>query len=537
MLALSTQRSSAAALLVAACAAWLTLAPDANARADDAVVVAPVATDVPVERRVSAHLNFLASDELGGRETGTLEGEIAAHYVASVFRSIGLEPAGADGGYLAPYELETSQLDIERTALTFHVGSDDVGGLEDVRLATGLALFDDFVVRGYTGDGFSIDAPVTFAGHGVVDEATGVDEYDGLDVEGHFVLVFSGAPGNRADLRSAGQWRNKRAAAKARGAAGLAIVVDGEDDASQRLFGYLGSSARRKSMGLKGPEPEPGFPLVYITTKGAETLATLADRKLSTMRVKPIGEPWPNCSIVLTAPVDAQTIVAHNVAGLIRGTDPALADEVIVMSAHMDHIGRNDDGTVNNGADDNASGTTTLLTAAEILAAAPPKRSVLMLAVSGEEKGLLGSRAWVANPTLPLERVVANINTDMVGRNDPNLIGATPSPEHEGFNTLVTKAAELAPASGLELRWAVGKDRYQRKVDVYYHRSDHANFADAGIPVIFFFAGEHADYHRASDTIEKIDLAKIGKMARFVSHLAFEVGNDPERPELIESDS
>lgn len=526
-------RRRGAARLAACAAALLTVG---LAHAGETVV------DVPVDRRVSAHLNFLASDALGGRETGTLEGRIAAHYVASVFGSIGLEPAGADGGYLAPYELTSMHLDLDGTALGFETRAQMDGveelGLEDVAVTSSLTHLDDFVVRGYGVDGFAVEAPLTFAGHGVVHDESGVDEYAGLDVTGRFVLVLGGVPGDRADLRSAGQWRAKRDAARERGALGLAIVVDGADDSAKRLFDYLGSSARRTSMTLKTVESsdEP-FPLVYITSTAVQTLAVMAGRDLATMRAKPIGEHWDGSKITLAAPVVAETIVANNVAGIVRGTDPELADEFIVCSAHLDHIGRNDDGSVNNGADDNASGTTTLLTVAELLAHAPPKRSVLCLAVSGEEKGLLGSRAWVADPTVPLESIIANINTDMVGRNTPGLIGATPSPEHEGYNTMVVKAVELAPQSGLEVRWAVGRERYQRRVDVYYHRSDHANFADAGIPVVFFFAGEHEDYHRASDTIEKIDLGKVARMARFVTRLATEVADDPEPPELIESDS
>jgi Zn-dependent M28 family amino/carboxypeptidase len=242
------------------------------------------------------------------------------------------------------------------------------------------------------------------------------------------------------------------------------------------------------------------------------------------------GKPLGGLRLKLHAPVKTERTHAYNIAGVVRGSDPALRDEYLIVSAHNDHLGILSDGRVNNGADDNGTGTTTLLTAAEVLAAGPaPRRSVLFLSVSGEEKGLLGSSWWCEHPTVPIDRCVADINIDMVGRNDPAAVGATPSPDHPDYNTLVARAVELGPQAGLDITWtapAAGDDL----VDNYYHRSDHYNFAEKGIPVVFFFSGLHEDYHRPTDTLDKINQDKLARMVRLVTLLARDTANAANRP-------
>ena len=247
----------------------------------------------------------------------------------------------------------------------------------------------------------------------------------------------------------------------------------------------------------------------------------------------PRGRLLAGASLHLVAPVLSDQTHGYNVLGRLQGSDPQVAQEVVLVTAHMDHIGITRDGRVNNGADDNASGTTTLLVTADELASRPaPRRSIVFLAVSGEEKGLLGSEWWANNPTLPLADAVADINVDMIGRNDPDAVGATPSPEHPEYNTLVERAVQLAPQSGLTITWtapAAGDD----KVDNYYFRSDHYNFAEKGIPVVFFFSGLHEDYHKPTDDLEKIDRAKIAKMIDLVGRLATDVANADGRPHKL----
>ena len=202
-------------------------------------------------------------------------------------------------------------------------------------------------------------------------------------------------------------------------------------------------------------------------------------------------------------------VIVENVCGLWPGSDPVLSQEVLIVSAHYDHVGTHDD-VIYNGADDNGSGTCGLLAIAEALAAhGPLKRSVLLLWVSGEEKGLLGSAAWTKDPTLPegLEPV-ADLNIDMIGRNAPDYLLITPSRDHTAYNGLTRMAEEHAPLEGFS---ELGS------CDDYWYRSDHINFdQQLEIPVAFLFSDIHEDYHQPTDTVEKIDYDKIRRVSRLV---------------------
>jgi Zn-dependent M28 family amino/carboxypeptidase len=245
------------------------------------------------------------------------------------------------------------------------------------------------------------------------------------------------------------------------------------------------------------------FPTVYVTAQAAAGLVP-ADAK-----------PGARLDVVVT---DARRrvggeegrIPVENVAGFWPGSDPELADEVIILSAHYDHVGTSSSGEIYNGADDNGSGTCGLLAVAEALREyGPMRRSVLLLWVSGEEKGLWGSYAWTTDPWLPEGcRPVCDINIDMIGRNDPDQILLTPTEEHEAFNGLARLVMKLAPEEGFTQLGSA---------DQYWRRSDHMNFNDhLGVPVAFLFTDVHEDYHRPSDTPDKVDYDKMRRVVRLV---------------------
>jgi hypothetical protein len=543
------------------------VAPVAPAPAPVAPPAAPVAPAPPapapdpvVERLVEAHLQFLASDDLGGRETGTMQGLITGQYVASAMREAGLEPAGENGGFLQSYPLETNRLQKDASHLTLTAA----GGASELKLG------EDWALRGYTSAGFDLDAEVVFAGHGLVSEAAGLDEYAGLDVGGRFVVVLEGPGGREREdpLRTAANWRAKREAAQAHGALGLITIYDDASAGARNTFAGMVDAIDHPSMSMpSAPDEAPrAWPQVGLKSSAGEKLFAAAGLDLAAERAAhavpapepkaPEGDapaanapepkaaqPWlpphgralAGVRLRLVAPVTSEATHSYNVLGRIPGSDPALAREYVLVTAHMDHIGILADGRVNNGADDNASGTTTLLVTAEELAKRPPpRRSIVFLSVSGEEKGLWGSEWWANHPTLPLADAVGDINVDMVGRNDPDAVGATPSPTHEAYNSLVERAVELAPQSGLRITWnAPEKSDPPDRVDNYWSRSDHINFAEKGIPVVFFFSGLHEDYHRPTDDLEKIDRAKIGKMVDFVGRLATDVADADGRPHKL----
>lgn len=220
----------------------------------------------------------------------------------------------------------------------------------------------------------------------------------------------------------------------------------------------------------------------------------------------------------------------RNVLGYFPGTDPKKKKEVIFFSAHYDHVGVDDKGEIFNGSDDNASGTSSLLEIAQAFGQSPrPARSVAFLWVSGEEKGLLGSEWFANHQTLPAEsRIVADINLDMVSRNDPKKIGITPSPRHRQYNSLIPAAQSSCKAEGMEAVF---------DADQYYQRTDSYNFSSKGIPVIFFFAGIHADYHRPTDDFDKADVEKAARVAHSAYRLGWQIAQSPDPPQKIDSES
>jgi hypothetical protein len=221
----------------------------------------------------------------------------------------------------------------------------------------------------------------------------------------------------------------------------------------------------------------------------------------------------------------------ENVVGLLPGTDPALKEEAIVYSAHMDHVGLAADGQVFNGADDDGSGTVALMELAEAFAALPeeerPARGVIFLSVSGEELGLWGSAHFAENPTWPREGIVANINIDMIGRSTervpPTAVAATPTHRHRAYSTLVREAAFLGQAFDLGIE----------NGDRFYTRSDHYNFAKKGIPVVFFCDDEHADYHLPTDDADKIEYGKMERIVRLAFLLGYRTAQAPDRPAVL----
>ena len=217
---------------------------------------------------------------------------------------------------------------------------------------------------------------------------------------------------------------------------------------------------------------------------------------------------------------------APNSVGILPGSDPALRDEYIVISAHMDHVGvnaANVKDSIWNGADDDASGTAGVLALAEAFSQAPPRRSVIFLTVSGEEHGLWGSSWFASHPPVPIERIVADFNLDMIGRNWKDSIVVV-GLEHSDLGETLAKVNGAHPELGITAM----RDPWPQ--ENFFGRSDHYNFAKRGVPALFFFNGVHADYHQPSDSPEKIDAEKEARVVRLIYHVVAAVGNAAARP-------
>ena len=238
---------------------------------------------------------------------------------------------------------------------------------------------------------------------------------------------------------------------------------------------------------------------------------------------------YPIESLRLSGGQDLESWSAPNVVGILEGSDPSLKEEYVVLSAHMDHIGvgtPNAEGdSINNGADDDASGTTALIQIAEAFASlgTKPKRSMIFLLVSGEEKGLWGSAHFVENPPVPTERMVANLNVDMIGRNWPDTIVAI-GMEYSDLGETLMLVNDAHPEIGMTAIDDIWPG------ERFFFRSDHYMFARKGVPALFFFNGTHEDYHGRDDEVDRIDAEKAVRISQLIFYLGYELANRPGRP-------
>jgi hypothetical protein len=441
---------------------------------------------------ICADVRFLASDELEGRDTPSQGLRLAARYLRARLERLGFQPAG-DAGYFDLYELLESGLDAEASGVALLAGEGE----------TALVLGRDYVTYGTSAR--ELEGAVVYVGLG------SAEDLRALDLRGRWALTLDEV--NARDREAWRAWNERVERVRATGALGiLTAPVPGSASAAERDERLARAARGALEPRLRLPEPPggdderrergPDFPTLTLASTVAHTLLgpgpTPAVGQELALRVRERRRPRAE-----------ERLVLENVAGLWPGSDPELAREVLVLTAHYDHVGKSG-GEIYNGADDNGSGTAALLAVAEALRAhGPLRRSVLLLWVSGEEKGLLGSRAWTRAPTLPeTHRAVVNLNVDMVGRNAPERLLVTPSAKLGDYNGLTRLAERLAPLEGFPELGAA---------DEYWRRSDHVNFAEElGIPVAFLFAGEHEDYHRPGDDADKIDCDKVKRVARLL---------------------
>jgi aminopeptidase YwaD len=461
--------------------------------------VEPAATGGP-EIRVEdlrAHVQVLASDAYAGRMSTEEGGRLAAEYVAASFRRSGLAPKGVGGTWFQPFVVPLPVLG-EGNRLVVRLG--------ETRRTCDLGLQWNPVSVTASGE---VDADLVFAGFGIAAKDAR-DDYAGLDVKGKVVLVLRRAP-TRELLRHAPLLAKLNAAAE-RGAAALLVVNDAgtvkeEGDALLPWNAHIGAAAGSAKI-----------PFAFVSRDLAKDLLGHGGLDLGAAeaeaRKSPASRALPGVGVHLkTAISETKEANARNVVGFLTGRDPEVADEVVVIGAHHDHVGLGGasslagpkgQGQVHNGADDNASGTALLLELAEWFAREQnrPRRSLLFLSFSGEELGLLGSIHYVNEPLVPLEDTVTMVNLDMVGRCTKNNL------EVGGVGT-GTRLQEIVAAANrthaFEIRWdAQGQAP-----------TDSTSFFLAKVPVLWFFTGMHEDYHRPGDDADKVcydDLARITRL-------------------------
>lgn len=477
------------------------------------------------------YVEFLASDQMMGRDTPSPWLDSAARYIESAFREYGLE--AVNGSYYHEYNLKREDLG-SPNALR-------VNGRES-------RLKDDFIPYEFSASG-RVTGDVVFVGYGISRPDLGYDDYADIDVRGRIVVAVAGAPTRFTPKRPGAESladqgpRDKMRAAVRHGAAGLLLLPSPARNRFVRPTGYswralypgLGASAIPIRLDL--PPTETTIPTVGIGIEVAQRLfgkdiQTIGEmiKGMDSMGV-PASRPL-NKQVELEVTIEKTIIPARNVVGVVRGSK--FPDEYVVIGAHYDHVGyfmapsdalqkdREDIDTIYNGADDNASGTSGLLLIARAFGSLPmkerPARSVLFIAFSGEEKGLYGSRAYIAQPTVPVERMVAMLNMDMIGRNHRDSVSVA------GGSCSAQLAAMVVEANSAEPMTLV------YDLEDMLHRSDQASFLSRSIPVVFLSAGQHEDYHRVTDEPEKINNRKLAHIARLCFRIAWIVAESPQPP-------
>lgn len=455
----------------------LLAAPAAPFPGDEARLERALATLTAEEIR--ADLYFFADAEMGGRDTPSREQRVAARFLRARLEQIGLAPGGRDG-YFHEYARYQRRIDPARTHLSLRYPEGEL------RLAFGADYFfpssDDIVALDQS-------AELVWCGNGAK------ADFAGAEVEGRVAVC-----------RAAGSSTRQRARyAREAGARGLLVLPDlaGADDPAAEECRRTTQYAQRGLL-MSPPKEDEIFPQAFLALAAARRFAAAAG-------LDPATAPGTRLRGSLAdVRVGSGPLALENVCALWPGSDPVLAREVLIVSAHYDHVGWQG-GKLHPGADDNGSGSVGLLALAEALVEhGPLRRSVLLMWVSGEEKGLWGSEAWTRDPTLPEgHRAVCNVNIDMIGRNAPDYLLITPTRAlAKEYNGLTRLAEELAPLEGFPRLGSA---------DEYWERSDHMNFAKhLGIPVAFLFSDVHADYHKPTDTVEKIDCDKIRRVMRLV---------------------
>jgi hypothetical protein len=485
-----------------------------------ALAIALYGADVSSQKYLD-EVRYLASPELKGRATGSPELEKAAEYIAGLFKSFGLKPA--DGkNFEEAFPVTLGAHDGPGTRFRFR----EPGGSRN------LNPVDDFTPIGFSSNG-KFAGGVVFAGYGITDKEKNYDDYAGVDVKDKLVLILrhepNEIPNNPHGMSSHAAFAEKAVNAKMHGAKGVILVNDvhahepGKDDIRKDELTPIALGEGPADAGILFVQVKEAFAEDWITAEGQSlrdlTIAIGKDRK-------PHSFAMAKLYVDMDVDIRRDTKTVHNVAAYLPGSTA----EYVVIGAHYDHLGLGDEhslapaqiGTIHPGADDNASGTAGVIELARFFAKQPKqKRGILFLTFAGEELGLLGSEWYVNHPVLPLDKAVAMINMDMIGRIREGKIFVSGTGTGSTFPKLLEDVTPPAPIVA-DITEKTG-----------YGESDHTSFTTKGVPVLFFFSGLHADYHKPSDTADKIDAPDAAKLLDYVADLVTRLAGDQDRPQFI----
>jgi Zn-dependent M28 family amino/carboxypeptidase len=551
--------------------------------------LAQQSASIPNVERLRAHINYLASDKLEGRRTGSEGANLAAEYIAKEFSRYGLQRSiGWDTPGMSILEADSPNRYLQKFPYVAGVDLGNknslIGTFSSAGAGTALEVGKDWMPLGFSSNGRVEHATYLFVGYGMTVSELNYDSYAGHTMNNTVAIALSGTPDGDDPHGQFARYddpRWKAIAARNAGANALLIIAQEENLKDDRL-------ARLRYDNSAG---EAGLPVAVVsrqavtnlfssskTSKEFLSMLTAAakarkDGGHSETLTGPMIESLPSSGVNLFLQVDLvrREVEASNVVGIVNGSDPVLKNEFIVIGAHYDHLGRGGEGSlapregdIHHGADDNASGTAGLLELARIFASSDsprPRRTIVFIAFSGEEEGLLGSNYYVNHPLRPLENTVAMINMDMIGRMKNNKlivggvgtaegwrkvidssakfwgIGVTPTPDSYGGvlpGTLTANPTRSGTATTSNVGTTTALDSI-RSLDLTlnedgYGPSDHSSFYAKKVPVLFLWTGTHEDYHKPSDTADKINYEDEAHILSFVARIMRSIDTNDARP-------
>ena len=467
------------------------------------------------------HVKRLASEEFSGRRTGTPGGDKAAEYVASEFKRLGLSAIDEDGDYLQLFEFASGAEQGDGNSLSAVSNGEDVSFEAEVEFRPfPFSLTDETV-----GD-------LAFAGYGISLKDSSYDDYAGLEVEGKIVIVLRYHPESGDSESKFARYQSlfyKFRNARDHGAAAMFLVTGTADDSTDKLVKFSYTRYRKS-----------GIVAFTLTRTAVNRLLSPLGKTIDDLQneINSSGETnslnIEGVTVTVKADVTPTYSSGANVMALLEGNDPLLKDEVFVIGAHYDHLGiggrgsRAPDkyGEIHNGADDNASGTAGMLELAEYFSANRDKlrHSILFQAYAAEESGLLGSKHYVENPLIPLEKTYAMLNLDMIGRDTDTSVVMNGFANAEMWDELVDEANEEV---GMKIK----------KSKTGGGSSDHASFNRKGIPNLFFFTGVHEDYHKPTDDWDKVNYEGELRILTLVRNLAWGLDGVDEKPMYVKAEA
>lgn len=493
--------------------------------------------------QLRAYLSFVASDEMEGRDTPSRGLDITAKFLATFLTLWGAKPAGDDGTYFQRITLKRERTDAGASKAEFN-GQVFTAG-------------EDFFATPVAGEW---NALLVYGGNGWMVKAKNLDPYPGIDVTGKVVVLNAGSaflpPGiTRADLtgKSGEDFADPMTYAKQKGAVGLIYIVPLKGISSwSRLGGTIEGGSLTVEKLTEGNAP---LPSLYANVKMAQAIfqgeksdVAAVYNAMASQTSLPSFEFGSGKKLSATIKTRVEKSMTQNVVAVFEGSDPVLKNEYVAIGAHYDHVGMRNQSTnadhIFNGADDDGSGTVAVLAIAEALAKAPlkPKRSTLLVWHCGEEKGLWGSEYFVKFPPLALDRIITQLNIDMIGRSKREGDTNARNRELSGANEIYVIGSKMMSTELGALSERVNESylkigfnyKYDDPKDPnrFFFRSDHFNYARKGIPIIFYFDGVHEDYHQVGDHVEKIDFQKVERVTRTVFLTLWELSNLPARPRL-----